>query len=959
MKNIISVFVVLFAATTVSASEGLDWTAWRKLPIFYDGRVMPLETFARRTVYQISGTENPTLRLDDELLQTAIQAGHLTSDQANRIRAKFPDGGQGKRTFTSYELLFNWVAEPELWDFIPFLPAKTSSFGDHLVFWRDSPNTFQTDYLGATGNLRYVTPYHVSEHAEILEKLLLDYDRSKIDPDKNKKDNNSKVGVNEAALFHGKTAETLKTAYLYYRSFISDSNLQTPRVTISMVEQAAINLMAAIQAHETLKRGGVSESELPFLENNELERLATRIRAIYTLYKRSLEETGEPVKSGIIEKLFEATLKSLDEMIPVARKYRDDVFAKKETGDPSDHGRLVRAQAETLYFSLIHIRRYSEAGYVALYDSEEMLHVCPILSAEMLKADRFPLIPGHPWLSLQTFLLGSDDMVRRFAGSENNTVRQAFGEMVAAYLGNDANRVGRFADASQKLAAAIRTVAEKSEPVRKTLLPEELRDATIIAKTAMPTQKTIHAEYFYEWLSPFKNMARLAIAAFCFLGLALMFSWFPNRNGTKRLEIVCFWCGVVLLILSELVTVTGGVFRTYFTGWLPIASKFETVVLMSFSTVALGFWATFYPLFSPRFQKAWRLTSLAQPARQHDKPDIPNANKWKAILLVPRALLTVVVFYYLILASYGEQSGGEFSWAVVKEAFLINDPFDWLAVVICIGLIVWAVPRMILAMLILPWMDVRSPAPSLQPTAYSLKPQASNLHDLILPRKIFLLVAAFIAIGAGMYANKQAMHFTPLQAVLRSNFWLATHIIAIIVSYASGAIAWLLAVIASGGCLFGKWRHENKKLRLPWLADLLLPYIKHLLGATVLFLTIGTVLGARWADYSWGRFWGWDPKEVWALVTLLFYAIVLHGRVARMYGDFGLILGALAGLFAILMTWYGVNEVLKGSKHAYASSGTNIWVTRMIIMFVIANIAWGTLACGRYMLKKMIANQSR
>lgn len=166
-------------------------------------------------------------------------------------------------------------------------------------------------------------------------------------------------------------------------------------------------------------------------------------------------------------------------------------------------------------------------------------------------------------------------------------------------------------------------------------------------------------------------------------------------------------------------------------------------------------------------------------------------------------------------------------------------------------------------------------------------------------------------------------------------------------------------MIASTGSLFGKWERVplesgSVRLEMPWLAKLLTPYIKHLLGVTVICLAIGTILGGRWADYSWGRFWGWDPKEVWALVTLLFYAIVLHGRVARVYGDFGMILGAQAGIFAILMTWYGVNEVLQGGKHAYATSGTTTWVTVMIMIFVMINIIWAMLASGRCFIEKTL-----
>jgi ABC-type transport system involved in cytochrome c biogenesis permease subunit len=85
----------------------------------------------------------------------------------------------------------------------------------------------------------------------------------------------------------------------------------------------------------------------------------------------------------------------------------------------------------------------------------------------------------------------------------------------------------------------------------------------------------------------------------------------------------------------------------------------------------------------------------------------------------------------------------------------------------------------------------------------------------------------------------------------------------------------------------------------------------------VLLLAAGTILGGLWADVSWGRFWGWDPKEVWALVSLLAYLAILHGRYAGLFGDFGLAAGSVLGASAIVFSWYGVNFVLGAGLHSY------------------------------------------
>ena len=85
----------------------------------------------------------------------------------------------------------------------------------------------------------------------------------------------------------------------------------------------------------------------------------------------------------------------------------------------------------------------------------------------------------------------------------------------------------------------------------------------------------------------------------------------------------------------------------------------------------------------------------------------------------------------------------------------------------------------------------------------------------------------------------------------------------------------------------------------------------------ILLVAAGTFLGGWWADVSWGRFWGWDPKEVWALITLLVYLIPLHGRFAGWVNTFWLVMASVACFLSVLMAWYGVNFVLGVGLHSY------------------------------------------
>ncbi len=85
----------------------------------------------------------------------------------------------------------------------------------------------------------------------------------------------------------------------------------------------------------------------------------------------------------------------------------------------------------------------------------------------------------------------------------------------------------------------------------------------------------------------------------------------------------------------------------------------------------------------------------------------------------------------------------------------------------------------------------------------------------------------------------------------------------------------------------------------------------------ILLVAAGTFLGGWWADKSWGRFWGWDPKEVWALITLLVYLMPLHGRFAGWVNTFWLVMSSVACFCSVLMAWYGVNFVLGVGLHSY------------------------------------------
>ena len=115
-------------------------------------------------------------------------------------------------------------------------------------------------------------------------------------------------------------------------------------------------------------------------------------------------------------------------------------------------------------------------------------------------------------------------------------------------------------------------------------------------------------------------------------------------------------------------------------------------------------------------------------------------------------------------------------------------------------------------------------------------------------------------------------------------------------------------------------------------------------------LTIGSFLGGVWANESWGRYWGWDPKETWAMVTIIVYAFIVHMyKIPGLKGHFQVSVAALVGFGSVLMTYFGVNYYLSG-LHSYASgdsipipSGVYIAVVVILIIIVSAFVSNRTL----------------
>ncbi len=173
----------------------------------------------------------------------------------------------------------------------------------------------------------------------------------------------------------------------------------------------------------------------------------------------------------------------------------------------------------------------------------------------------------------------------------------------------------------------------------------------------------------------------------------------------------------------------------------------------------------------------------------------------------------------------------------------------------------------------------------------------------------------------------------PIVAVLRSNYWLTIHVLTITISYAAFTICMLIGNLALVRTIFGKATPEFLKTSAH------AAYRMTQLG--VLLLTAGIILGGIWADYSWGRFWGWDPKETWALIADVGFIAILHARFAGWLDAFGCLAASTVAYLLVIMAWYGVNFVLAAGLHSYgfSSGGTAVVVGFISLQLIVLAVA--------------------
>lgn len=172
----------------------------------------------------------------------------------------------------------------------------------------------------------------------------------------------------------------------------------------------------------------------------------------------------------------------------------------------------------------------------------------------------------------------------------------------------------------------------------------------------------------------------------------------------------------------------------------------------------------------------------------------------------------------------------------------------------------------------------------------------------------FALPVIFIIVG---YAAMQSKDIRPLMPALQSS-WLTIHVSTAVISYGSFGVSFALS------CMYmmkQKLKGDFFDRQMPTLEKLdFLTY--RVISFGYLFLTLVIITGAIWAERAWGRYWAWDPKETWSLITWIIYSVYLHVRLVRGWKGKSAAIFAIAGFICVIFTYIGVNTLLP-SVHSY------------------------------------------
>ncbi|MFO0950848.1 MAG: cytochrome c biogenesis protein CcsA [Isosphaeraceae bacterium] len=539
------------------------------------------------------------------------------------------------------------------------------------------------------------------------------------------------------------------------------------------------------------------------------------------------------------------------------------------------------------------------------------------------------------WVPLKVFLDAKPEQLVEagYPSDKVNAFLQAFKDLDRA----EDEKPGEVAEAkTQALVAAARSLGES------------------VNSTMYPTVEMVSRETYFNESSPFWKAWIVYFGATVLLLISLVFQGFERNSFLGVLAKVFYVPGILALILGVALESQGFYLRVLISGWAPVTNMYETVIWVSAVAAVLGivleaiYRKTYAGLAGAGTALLGTLLAayvpLLDPNIKQLQP-VLRSNYWLTI-----HVLTEVSSYgaFLMAAILGLIATVYYLFATYRR----SPSFTELALPLIPGMPLLAVG----SVGVLGSMGLLGAQWVVTDNLFYLSQVMAGVGGVLTIIAVTSIAGevvnrlTFREEAAGLEADAVT---NQLEEVASTNGHAASRSAVAVGSEGSGggtATATLtrpsvreIREMAAGG---PKPPLDARGLAMQATAAKIKPLantIYRTMQVGVLLIAAGTILGGVWADYSWGRFWGWDPKEVWALITLLVYLVPLHGRFAGWINTYMLVLCSVVCSMSVIMAWYGVNFVLGVGLHSYGfvEGGGQGVVTSVCLAVVALPLAAG------------------
>jgi|GEM_PF-707208 len=590
-------------------AEELDWSGWRRLPVFAGGRMMPLDSFARSVVEQICGRVAPHLGLAETLPDEDLQRPEYA--EAWKL---FPDGKA--RTWPPYELIFSWLVEPQRWERVPFLVGQHHQLREELLgLRRETPSGRP---------IRYVSPWQL-EHADAFWRWEADLRRRRREAEQNGQpfqptglDRKAWQLVEAYSAWQELcfSAQALARPHSLFRTRLAELH-QTWHATADAMEQALE--MAEAHRQTTLNQPDQLPRRAPTLPPP---------RQAYRQFQEAMEALQglveqRPVDRAAMEQHARLLRRSAGELAD----WFDHFYSSLRQSPlpmPPHHWRQMQAHWMALVSRSRELHRLAWDVQTALFDNSpvgggrgEMLRLVPSLNPFALEQSRTPEENPQPWLTWQALLEASlSETLADYPTQEIQAVRDAFRQVAQAYQDRQApDRAERFAQSMAQFTDALGRLGEAINR-RRANLPVRQRDQAAFQATQYPPPGSTDLEVHYNQVDPFRA---------AWIGYLLAVAGFALAFG--RVRRVMFWLGMAVSAMAQIFILYGLGLRYAITGWVPVTNMFETVVFVSLTVGLMGWLLALWPMLGPGLKLAWQLTAWPTPGSGTPEPPTEPAPK--------------------------------------------------------------------------------------------------------------------------------------------------------------------------------------------------------------------------------------------------------------------------------------------------------------------------------------------